>query len=447
MGKCVVAGIAVLMSITIAAEMSEEPVQLPAVLELVDAQRIALQRNPSIEAAAARIQQATARIKQARSLYYPLVTSRAAATFTELSDNTMRQLPPGADDTIEQYTADLEATWLIFDGFGRKFRNLAARFEEDRTEAAYRESQRLLLSAVATAFYNVQLARANIAIAQADEAFNQRQLVEAQARRRVGTGSLSDVLNFEVRVRDAQTRVLQAQGAHRVALIALGELMGIPEAELPQYVDVAPLRDEQSDELVPPDLETAVEYAFVHRPDMHQSEALVQQADALLNVDRSEYFPALTGIASYNGERISDSDLEGDDFSGTVGLVLSWDVFTGGRRRAQMQESRALLSETESLLDQTALSVASEVRQEFQNLITAQRELVLQRETTQYVEQNRDLVEKEYDAGQGSLVRLNEAQRDLITQQSRLALAQVAMRLSWHNLLTATGEILEPYVD
>lgn len=445
MGRMLLAGLLFLTGAAVWGQQADPVLELPSVLDLHDVQRIALQENPSLSAAATRIDQATARIKQARSLYFPQVNSSISATFTDLGDNIVRQLPPGADDTVEQYNANLEATWLIFDGFGRKFRNAVAKYDESRTEAAYIETQRLLLSAVATAYYNVQLARANTAIAQADEEFNQRQLVEAQARRRVGTGSLSDVLNFEVRVRDAQTRLLQAQGAHRVALIALGELMGIAEADLPDYVDVAPLLDEEPDELVTPDLRSSVAYALTHRPDIHQSELLVEQADALVGIDRAEYFPSLAGIASYNGDRTSDADLGRDDFSGTVGLIMSWEVFTGGRRRAQMQESRAFRSETEYLLDQTALAVASEVRQEYQNLSTAQQELILQRETTQYVEQNRNLVEKEYDAGQGSLVRLNEAQRDLITQQSRLALAQVAMRLSWHNLLTATGEILEPY--
>jgi len=59
------------------------------------------------------------------------------------------------------------------------------------------------------------------------------------------------------------------------------------------------------------------------------------------------------------------------------------------------------------------------------------------------VEKNRDLVENEYMAGQVSLVRLNEAQRDLIQQQGRLALARVALRQAWHDLRVATGEILE----
>lgn len=419
--------------------------EIPRLLDLRTAQDIALRDNPSIHAALARIDQAAARIKQARSQYFPTLGATASAAFTDLADNTVNLLPPGSDDSVEQYNARLDATWLIFDGFAREFRNKAAKFDESSNEAAYRNVQRQLLSAVANAFYNVQLARENIAIAEADGEFNERQLVEAQARKRVGTGSLSDVLNFEVRVREAQTRLLQGQGGHRVALIVLGELMGVPEAAMPADVDVAPLTPETPEELVEPSVMDSVAFALANRPDVEQSELLVQQAKAFVRINQSSYYPSLAAIASHEGDRTSDASLEEDDFASTVGLVLSIDVFTGGLRRARVQESRAFKSETERLYDQTALGVASEVRQVVQNLSTAQQQLRLQRETTQYVEQNRDLVEKEYDSGQGSLVRLNEAQRDLISARSRLALAQVAMRLLWHDLRTATGEVLEPY--
>ena len=59
------------------------------------------------------------------------------------------------------------------------------------------------------------------------------------------------------------------------------------------------------------------------------------------------------------------------------------------------------------------------------------------------VQANRDLVEKEYAAGQAFLVRLNEAQRNLVTAQSRLALALATMRQAWFTLETDTGHILQ----
>src|SRR5690606_18615930 len=98
--------------------------------------------------------------------------------------------------------------------------------------------------------------------------------------------------------------------------------------------------------------------------------------------------------------------------------------------------------EAEHRTDSVSIDVVSDVRTAIQNLATAQQQLILQRATAEFVSRNRDLVEKEYDAGQGSLVRLNEAQRDLIEAQSRLALARVALRQAWHDLRTATAETL-----
>jgi hypothetical protein len=53
------------------------------------------------------------------------------------------------------------------------------------------------------------------------------------------------------------------------------------------------------------------------------------------------------------------------------------------------------------------------------------------------------LVEKEYKAGVGSLVRLNEAQRDLIASQVQLAGARVSLRQAWYGLRASTGEIVK----
>ena len=80
-------------------------------------------------------------------------------------------------------------------------------------------------------------------------------------------------------------------------------------------------------------------------------------------------------------------------------------------------------------------------------LSSAQKELALQRSNAELVHQNRDLVEKEYAAGMGSLVRLNEAQRDLTNAQSRLALALVSLRQAWYNLKADTGRIQFSFTD
>ena len=165
-------------------------------LDLHTAAKIALEKNPSLAAAAARVAQAREQVAQARARYWPTVDAEGAGARVDLSRNDYeeslamaRLFDPSAtiDDPQYRYRAALTANWVLFDGFERKFANLSARYGEQRSEAARSDAQRLLLAAVASAFFQAQLSNEEIAIAEADEAFNEQQLVEAKARRRVGT--------------------------------------------------------------------------------------------------------------------------------------------------------------------------------------------------------------------------------------------------------------------
>lgn len=463
-----------------------EAVAPEATIDLATAQRRALQDNPGLQVAAERVAQASARVWQARSAYFPQVRANYSASHTTLPDATvdaardaaikapLRQSTAtalgqllqgtgtpgsvggslgtglynglnardGIEDTQDQYRASLSATYLVFDGFERRFTLLSAKAGRMEVDAARREAQRLLLDAVAQAFYAVQLARETMGIAQADESFNRRLLKEAEARRRVGTGALSDVLNFEVQVRAAQGDRIAADRDAKLATVALATLMGIPEATLPEGVTVAALPAETEADRVLPDVDMLVDYALAHRPDVQQYQFSVERAKSTVGQRRALFFPVVAASASKDAQS-SDSGLHGDDFGSTVAVSVSYDLFTGGRNTAALVESKHARTEAERALANAELNAQSDVRDTFINLQASLELLTLQEETTAFVQRNRDLVEKEYQAGQGALARLNQAQRDLVAAEGRLALARVALRRTWHGVRTATGETLE----
>ena len=147
------------------------------------------------------------------------------------------------------------------------------------------------------------------------------------------------------------------------------------------------------------------------------------------------------------GDRAENRSFEQDDFGNTVAVSLSYNLFSGGANRAKFREAKGKQVEAQKALEDVKLKISSEVRASIAKLNSTQKQLVLQRTNADLVRQNRDLVEKEYAAGMGSLVRLNEAQRDLITAQCRLALALVSLRQAWYNLETDTGRILVSLAD
>ncbi|MBI2423122.1 MAG: TolC family protein [Candidatus Hydrogenedentes bacterium] len=463
---------------------------LPAALSLEAAQQRALKDNPSLQAVEAVVLQAEQRIKQARSLYLPQVDLNYSATHTHLPNNAIneardavlsgavqgafqqalfssllsQQSSPigtaftagqglltgiegrnGIESTVDSYNLGLSASYILFNGFSRKYRLAIARIGLSETGAAYQEAQRLILFAVAESYYGVQLAQENIGIAQADEAFNLRLLKEAQLRREAGTGSKSDVLNFEVLVRAAQAARIFAERDYQVARIALATLMGIPEGMLPESVSLEPLSTEQEPEpeLVMPEADPLVVSALEARPDVAQARHALDRNAFTVKERRSVYYPQVAAFASRDAALTDNSRFDEGDFSATVGLQVGYSVFAGGRNRARVKEAKFAEQEAEARLADAELGAANEVRQSLVYLDSAQQQLRLQQETAAYVEENRNLVEKEYKAGQAALARLNQAQRDLTEAQGRLALARVSLRLAWYQLRTSTAESLQ----
>lgn len=471
---------------------ASEDVAVPQQLELRQAQEIALTRNPSLFAAAARVDQASARVRQARALYLPQVDAEAVATHTHLPEATVRdareqalrapigsalrggatqlffdtgqgggvesvlfsslaglyngvQARNGVEDAVETYSVSVTASYVLFDGFSRRFTNAMASFGREETEAARLEAVRLILDAVAQSYHGVQLARENVAIARADESFNERLLKEARLRHERGTGSKSDVLNFEVALRAAQSARIRAEGQEQVARVALAGLMGLPEARLDPEVVLAPLPDETPDDLAAPDIDGKIALAMTARPDVQQGEHRLSRLEAQLGQRRSSYYPQVRTFASRSAQESDNGRIGEDEFSGTVGVNVTYNLFAGGRNRAGVAEARHQLEEAEYLLEELRIGTAADIRERAIELQTAQETLALQRTTAEFVTANRDLVEKEYEAGQGSLARLNQAQRDLVEAEARLALARVALYSAWHALQTATGETISAF--
>jgi len=466
---------------------------LPEVLDLETAQKIALEQNPSLKAVIQRIEQAHQQVKQALAQYYPEITANYMASHTELSDSSIRrsqkaiweqsassisqsilrggsttgtgtnilssvpwdtsissmisayQASSNVPESQDNYALNFIVRYTLFDGFARKYSLAMLRLSEVSTKESQKEAVRLILLSVANSFYGVQLAEENLRIAEADRAFNERQLYEARVKQEMGAGSLSDVLNFEVGLRSAEAQIISARQNREIARIALAGVMGLPSSSLPEHIELATLKYETEEDLKKPDTDQLLAMALQNRPDLQMLSLSIQQSEKELGIARSSLYPQMGVSLSRSATRSDDSEFSSDDFGTTISFDVSYNIFSGGRNRAKRAEARARLRETEQNYYAGRITVATDVQSVVQELMSAQEQLKLQRETAEYVRKNRDLVEQEYRAGQASLVRLNEAQKDLVAAEGRLASARVSLFLAWFQLKTVTAESLREY--
>ena len=481
---------------------SDSMMGLPSILDLRTAQERALAENPTLQAAAARVAQVKQRVKEVRSLYFPQVGAQYTWTSTWLPDryldeaealldeaeSTVRRLrdswpdatalPPtlttweslraahdarnakrefrdierglndleeDLDGRFDTYNLTFTAGWLLFDGLSREFSYAAARFGSKEADAARLEAQRLILDAVAKSYHGAQLAREGVRIAEANVTFIEDLVGQTKKRYETGKASRSDLLNFRVRQHAAHALLLRARGEHQAARVALGTLLNLPDGLLPEGVQVAEFAPENPEDLSGPEAEAVLAYALEHRPTLRQSSYGVKRAKAMVKQRYAAYSPRVSLFGSVSAQRIDTSSFEPEDLTSSVGLNVSIDLFTGLRRHAQVVAAKYECREAEYRLRGEEQKVIGEVQRALIDLVTVQEELRLQRAAAADVAENREIENRAYEVGKGALVRLNQAQRDLVEAQGKLALAQVSLRQAWHELHSATAETLADF--
>lgn len=448
-------------------------------LDLHTAQCLALSGNPGIAAAQERVAQARARLRQAMATWRPSVDISAGGAHQRLSDTSFalnRRIAAATGQELDQssmhYTGGLQATWLLFDGFFRRFNEERAQAAQFAEEEALNDSRRLLAAAVAQAFLNAQLAQSSIDIAQASRTFYEKQLANAKRRYEVGAGAWSDVINIQVQLNNAKAGLLGHERELEAAEYGLASLMGLKDAILPPHLQLAHL---QLANLQLPHLQGAglgntvkessegagsssaaeeareasvlIAEAYALRPDVQRLEHRLQEAGALAGMAKASLYPQVRLAGALEGRREDDPPVNSADYGSTVGVNMSWNLYAGGADKARMVEAGHVQREAAYSLAALRNQIAADIRASLARMAEARTQVRLQQETLQLVEENRRLAENAYNEGEFALIQLNEAQRELTTSAGRLAQAQVGYQSARQQLLEASGRILEPFSE
>jgi outer membrane protein TolC len=241
----------------------------------------------------------------------------------------------------------------------------------------------------------------------------------------------------------AQASVTTARGVWETSRVVLAELLALPGAQIPEATTLPPLADEVSSALVAPDETTWLARAMRNRPDLAQLAHLVDAASENVRVAKGQFIPTLTLTGSYGWERRSTISYGQDDQASAMGVELSWRLFTGGFRTAQLRRYREEQREMEARHARARLRIASEVRQAIITLINAQETVRLERLALDAATENRRIIREQYAAGKAALVRLNEAQRDYVQSDVNVTAARVRLRQAWADLYAASAAYAE----
>jgi len=422
-------------------------------LTLTDARKFALAGNPDYRSAQHAVSVAKYRYYRSLSAYLPEVNFHASAGQSIRNSHDLLNPPAGIMPWENRFSSQLglTASLLVFDGLEREFTMLAARQERCRSQALDRNAKRLLLRAVAFAYYDAVLALEQERIAAADLSFQKSSLAQAENQYRNGLVSKAAVLNFRILANAARSAILNARYRHTAARNSLASLMGFSREDLPPQLELdCRLPDDR--ELIP-SLEFCLEQAAANRPDLRAAVLLLDIASFRKWSAYSGFLPVIRAgagldftaeTARYGGYSVDRSHHNTTDFS--YGVSGEWNLFKGFSTFNLVREQTVRQELARFHMEDVFLKAVTEVKDAYANYLNARGQVRIYRETVGWVFEQRALVQSEFWCGRETITRLNGAQSDLVEAESRLAIARIELlkaiiQLSAAAAMPESGEV------
>lgn len=399
-----------------------------------------LLREAEFEAAEAR-----AAARQARSGWWPSISSQAS--YTRLSDNIPPiggQLP-GADTTftlapveLNRYHAEISVEQPLFTGFRRSNQVRAA---EHRAEAA----------------------QANVAQERASAAFEAREaywtLFEALNRREALATSLEqveahledvrnqfeagaalrrDVLATQTRRAEVRLDRVEADRAVQVARLELNRLAGLPEE-----AQVVPESDVELDTMTT-SLDDLTADMLEEHPEVVTLRRQVEALEAEVRASQGQWLPEAVLTGRYVYARPNQYFFaEQDEFHATweAGVILRWEVWDGGRRQAETEQASARLHAAEARLEHLKDRISTQVARQHLEARSAREAVEVARQAVSEAEETFRVARNQFKAGAALSADVLDAEAAFRAAQAREAEAVARYAIARAALLNAIGRV------
>ncbi len=389
---------------------SETRAQEPEILSLDDAIANTLSNNSGLISSEASMEASMALVKEAKSPYYPEVTSRIIVPFIGRESGF----------SLEQ---------LIWD-FGRTSNRVKARKAELKSSKFEQQITKDDLILSTKVYYYTVLAENHILeAAKLKVEEYERRLEQAEGFHKHGRISDIDLTKSEVNLGNVKLDYIQAKNNLSIAEIDLMTVMGVGGDFNYKLID-----DTQY-EIVSFEITELVNQAIEQRPDLKSLRALEDASRANLEAAKKEFYPTLFGRAAYRFEG------EGAQTPGFIaGVGFRYPIFEGFSKLARVEEQRANLKRTKADFNAAKSNVESEIKKLYLDLSYAIESIYTTQKSKDSAKRSLELAENRFKLGKASEVELAESRSIYTHTLANHMQALYNYKISLAKLRNAIGE-------
>ncbi len=305
--------------------------------ELQKLVRTAMVQNYDLRLAVARINAARANVGLARSNQFPQFDVGADLTTTRTSANRGSTAPGQAGGKRSFGEVFLSLLTFEVDLWGRRRQQTkAARAQLKSTEEDRKTVATIIVSDVATNYFNLLELDTELEIAKRTLTARQESLRLITARQQGGLATMLDVRQAEQLVYEASQTIPDTERLIEQTENQISLLLGNNPGSIPRG---ASLSQQKELPAVPPGLPSSL---LERRPDIRSAEQLLISENALVSAAKKAYFPtiSLTGAFGFQSNSLSNL-FSGPSRAWSLIPQITQPIFTAGRLKSNVNFQKA----------------------------------------------------------------------------------------------------------
>jgi outer membrane protein len=381
-------------------------------LNLQQAEQIAIQNHPQIQAATALAAAAEAQVREIRAAYYP--NANGSLTGAESVDsNRIGAGVLNAPRVFDKYANGFSISQLITD-FGRthqlaKSSDLHARAQQENVVTSRAD----VLLQVDQSYFGVLRAQALLRVAE--QTVGERQLVSNQVTQMAANQLKSqlDVTFANVDLAQSQLLLIQAQNNLQGSYADLTRALGFADQRIYSLT-------EQAQNSPPPvDLMTLIQQAMMNRPDLISQQFEVNSAQTFATAERDLWFPTISavGAAGLIPFHASVTTTGLNDQYAAAGFNVNIPIFNGHSFGALRNEATARAQAQQQNLRDLQDRIVRDVNKAWLDANSGYQRLSVVEQLVNQATLALNLAQARYQLGLSSIIELTQGQLNLTQAQ------------------------------
>lgn len=411
----------------------------------------ALEANPNVAVAQARLKQARASLRLERANQAP--NANASATYLHadlpglnLGGSQSGEGQGGAEggsgggssggQSVDFFNLGFDASWEI-DLFGGRRRTVeAARASAAAAEANVADAQVSLSADVAQAYVGLRDAQQRLILAREASRMQRDTLKLTEQRFTNGTASQLEVERLRNQVESTDAQILPLSASVETYLNALAILIGEAPGTLDQRLgQAAPVP------LPPAQVAVGDPTALLQRrPDIRAAERNLAAQTAKIGVAEAAKFPRLNlmGIIGIGGTSL-DALTDLDNLVTLGAPMLQWNVLNFGRANARVGQAEGARDEAEARYRGAVLAALRDAEDSLSRFRARRNTVATLARAKASADRSAVLMQQRYRAGAATLIDTLDAERQRVAAEQSLSQAVAGLTNDYVALQKALG--------